>query len=100
MTPAAYLDADAARLGDAELPRTVPLPVPVRTVPDHVLFELDYAVDLFRRADHAISKELPILRGLHLDLDWSAVHAACFTLVSAAMAMHLHALGARAGRPA
>jgi hypothetical protein len=97
MTPA-YLAADAARLADAEPPRTVPVPLP--TVSDTHLTELDFAADLFRRADRALSGEVEVLRGLPLGIDWSAVQDACRTLVSTAVQLHIHALQARAGRPA
>lgn len=96
MIPAAYLDADAARLGDAELPRTVP--VPLRTVTDTVLQEIDYAVDLFRRADSAVSGEVAILRALVPGIDWFAVHDASRTLLQAALGLHVYALQARAAR--
>ena len=93
---ASYLEADAARLADSELPRTVPVPLP--TVTDTALVELDYAVDLFRRVDQAVSAEVAVLRGLPLQIDWSAVQRACSTLVGAAVAMHVCALQERARR--
>lgn len=98
MIPAAYLDADAARLGDAEPPRTVPVPLP--SVTDTVLTELDYAVDLFRRAERSVSAEMAVLRGLPLSIDWSAVASACFVLMSTAVAMDIHVQVERARRAA
>lgn len=98
MIATAYLDADVARLGDAEPLRTVPVPVP--TVPDTVLTEIDYAVDLFQRADRAIVAEADVLGTLVPEVDWFAVRSACCTLVHAALGMYVYAAQARAGRPA
>ncbi len=98
MNPAAYLDADVARLGDAAPLRTVPVPLP--SVTDTVLTELDYAVDLFRQAERSVSAEVAVLRGLSLSIDWSAVASACFVLMSTAVAMDLHVQVERARRSA
>jgi len=98
MIPTAYLDADVARLDDAAPLRTVPVPLP--TVTDTVLVELDYAVDLFRRAERSVSAEMAVLHGIPLSIDWSAVASACFVLMSTAVAMDLHVQVERARRAA
>lgn len=91
----AYLAADAARLGDAELPRTVPL----RTVTDTVLQELDYAGDLFQKAQEVIDQELTILAAAGVFIS-PAARRATSDLCQLAANVRLQALLARTGRSA
>jgi len=96
MNPAAYLDADASALADREPPHARPRP----RLTDTALIELEYAVDLLRRSDKAVSTEVRILRGLNLEIDWGAVERACNTLVQTAVLLHVRAQMERAGRAA
>lgn len=79
---AAYLDADASALADRE----------PRPLTDSALLELEYAADLFRRADSALSAEVSRLSGLAVQIDLGAVRKACNTLVCAAVELRIHAL--------
>lgn len=82
-----YLATEAATLGDRELsPRARPALSPT------MLKELEYAADLFRRAEKAVEVELTILRGLDLGIDWNAAQRACDVLQRTAVAMHIRAV--------
>jgi len=85
---APYLAADAAALGDAEL---LPKASALRPLNDTALVEIEYAVDMFRRADRGLSAEFSRLRGLGLEIDWNAAQRACMTLVQTAVLLHLRA---------
>jgi hypothetical protein len=61
---------------------------------------MEYAVDLFRRADKGISAELAVLGALDLGIDWNELQRACNTIVRAAVLLHLSVQLERAGRPA
>jgi hypothetical protein len=98
MNPAAYLDADAARLGDAEPLRTVP--VPLRTVTDTVLTELDYTADLLQRADKAVQEAVSRLEGAGVRLVGSASLNAAIGLSQLCALVRIEAMRARAGRTA
>lgn len=65
MIAAAYLAADAAVLGDRELPALCRPPKPA---PAHVIAELEYAASLFVRASRAILTELDALEGAGVDM--------------------------------
>lgn len=97
MNAAAYLDADASALADREHTNTH---TNRRRLTDSHLQELEYAVDLFRRADKGVSAELDVLRGLDLGVDWGTVQRACHTLVQTAVLLHIRVQLERAGRPA
>lgn len=97
MSAAPYLAADAAALGDAEL---LPKAPALRPLSDTYLHEIEYAVDLFRRAQAALSAEFLRLRGIDVEIDWKAADAAGNALLHAAMSLHLRALGERARRVA
>lgn len=73
MTAAAYLAADAAAQADRELPAFLHRS---RPVPPHVLQELDYAAQLFQRADRTICAEIAVLEAAGVALDASAVRSA------------------------
>lgn len=98
MNAAAYLDADAARLGDAELRRTVP--VPLRTVSDTVLIELDYTASLLQRADSAVQEAIARLEGAGVRLVGCASLSASAGLSQLAALVRIEAMRARAGRTA
>jgi len=98
MNPAAYLDADAARLADAEPPCTVP--VPLRTVTDTVLTELDYTADLLQRADMAVQEAVSRLEGAGVRLVGSASLSAAIGLSQLCALVRIEAMRARAGRTA
>jgi hypothetical protein len=101
MNPAAYLDADASARADREHTNThtnTNTARPRRPLSDVALAEMEYAVDLLRRADVAISDELPVLRGLGLEIDWALIQRACNTLVQTAVLLHLRVQLERAGR--
>jgi hypothetical protein len=91
---AAYLDADAAALADRE-PRQSARRRPLTPAS---LEEMEFAVDLLRRADKAISSELAVLQGLNLGIDLEDVQRACSTLVGTAVLLHLRVQLERAGR--
>jgi hypothetical protein len=97
MIPAAYLDADAARLGDEAGSRTVP--VRLRTVSDTVLEELEYAGHLFVRLQKAVDAELDVLRAAGIQFVGYAPMRAGFDLADLSAQMRLQAMLARAGRP-
>lgn len=96
MTPTAYLAADAARLADAELPRTVPL----RTVTDTVLIELDYTADLILRAESAVQEAVCRLEGAGVRLIGCASLNATSSLSQLAALVRIEAMRARARRTA
>jgi hypothetical protein len=96
MNRAFYLAADAARAADAELPRTVP----VRTVTDTVLTELEYAGDLFQRLQTVIDSEMAVLRAAGVKFVGYAPLRASFDLADLSAQVRLQAMLARAGRPA
>jgi hypothetical protein len=106
MNAAAYLDADVSTLADREHTNThtnTNRPHLVRArrpLTDAHLSELEYAVDLLRRADKGISAELAVLHGLDLEIDWGAVQRACCTLVSTAVLLHLRVKREHARRSA
>jgi hypothetical protein len=96
---AAYLDADASTLADREHTNTH-TNTNRRPLTDSHLVEMEYAVDLFRRADKGISAELAVLGALDLGIDWNELQRACNTIVRAAVLLHLSVQLERAGRPA
>ena len=98
MIPGPYLHADAARLGDVEPPRTVP--VPLRTVTDTVLSELDYTADLLQRADRAVQEAVSRLEGAGVRLVGSASLSAAIGLSQLCALVRIEAMRARAGRTA
>lgn len=88
---AAYLAADAARQGDAELAKA-------RTVTDTVLTELEYAGDLFQRLQTVIDSELAVLRAAGVKFIGYAPMRASFDLADLSAQLRLQAMLARAGR--
>jgi hypothetical protein len=64
-----YLAAEAATQGDKELP---PWCHPRKVIPSHVLLELDYAANLFQRAERAVAAELALLSAAGIPLDVAA----------------------------
>lgn len=92
-----YLAADAAALGDAELSPKAPA---LRPLSDTYLTEIEYAVDLFRRAQAGLSAEFARLRGLDVEIDWKAAEAVSSTLLHAAVMLHVRALNERSRRAA
>lgn len=98
MNAAAYLDADASALADREHTNTDANTNRPRPLTDSALLELEYAADLFRRADGALSSEIARLRGLPVHIDLSSVQKACNALVCAAVELHIHALRERERR--
>lgn len=103
MSRTAYLEPVAAALGDSETsPRArqaVPVPLPVRTVTDTVLEELEYAGHLFRRLQEAVDNEVAILEGAGIKFVGYARQRAGFDLADLGAQVRLHAMLARAGRP-
>lgn len=95
---AAYLDADAAALGDRENTNTH-TNTNRRRLTDSHLQEMEYAVDLFRRADKSVSAELAVLGAVDIGIDWEDVRQACNTLMRTAVLLHLRVQLERAGRP-
>lgn len=93
---APYLAAEAAAAGDAEL---IQARTP-RPLSDTYLHEIEYAVDLFRRAESGLSAEFARLRGLDVEIDWNAVQAALGTLLGSAVMLHVRALQERQRRAA
>jgi hypothetical protein len=113
MNAAAYLDADASALADREHTNThtntntdmrqppgggqsqgakLPASWAPHQLTDSTLLELEYAADLFRRADSALSSEVARLRGLAVQIDLAGVQKACNALVCAAVELRIHAL--------
>lgn len=92
-----YLAADAAALGDAELSPKAPA---LRPLSDTYLVEIEYAVDLFRRAERGLSAEFARLRGVDVEIDWNAVQRAMGTLLGTAVVLHVRALEERQRRRA
>jgi hypothetical protein len=88
---AAYLAADAAAQADRELPAFSRS----RPVPPHVLQELDYASNLFGRADRAICAELDALEAAGVALDRSAVRSARLVLSRLGFECQMAAISAR-----
>lgn len=99
MNAAAYLDADASTLADREHTNTH-TNTNRRRLTDSHLVEMEYAVDLLRRGEKAISDEAAVLRGLRVDINWEALQDACLTLTRTAVQLHLCVQLARAGRSA
>jgi hypothetical protein len=91
MNPAAYLDADASARADREHTNTHTNTNRPRLT-DSALLELEYAADLFRRADSALSSEIARLRSLPVQIDLAAVLKGCNALVCAAVELRIHAL--------
>lgn len=100
MNPAAYLEPVAAALGDRESSPRAPVPLPVRTVTDTVLEELEYAGCLFQRLQKAIDDELAVLRGAGVRFIGYAPMRASFDLADLSAQVRLQAMLARTGRPA
>lgn len=97
MSARPYLAADAAALGDVELAPKAPA---YRPLSDTYLHEIEYAVDLFRRAQGGLSAELERLRGVDVEIDWNAASAAVGTLLHVAVVLHVRALVERQRRAA
>jgi hypothetical protein len=91
---AAYLAADAAALGDVEPPRAAPR----RPTPHHILEELEYAGNLFQRAQEAIDAELHILEAAGIHIAGYAPKRVTLVLNQLAGAVRMEAMLARAGR--
>lgn len=88
-----YLAEAAATQGDKELP---PWCYPRPVTPSHVLQELDYAANLFRRAQIAIDAELAALAGARVFLNQSHVLMATSCLALLAAEVQLAAIERRA----
>lgn len=72
-----YLATDAAAQADRELSA---FSHPRKAIPPHVIEELEYAANLFERADRAICTELTALEAAGVALDGLAVRHARFCL--------------------
>lgn len=91
-----YLEPVAASLGDLESsPRARPRPLT-----DSMLEEIDYAADLFRRADKALTAELDVLEGVDAEIDWKGAREACMRLLSLSVVLHIRAMHERERRAA
>jgi hypothetical protein len=92
-----YLEAEAARVGDLEPLRTLPVP----TVTDTVLAELEYAAHLFQRLQAAVDSELAVLQGAGIRFVGYAPMRAGFDLADLGAQVrlfHMQAMQARDGR--
>jgi len=86
---AAYLEKDAAALGDREPPA---LTRPPKPAPEHVIAELEYAAHLFLRAEKAIAAELSALEGAGVDMGGFASMDLCTRLVMLSGRAMMHAV--------